>query len=156
MLLPNINLHRLSGMHDNKDTSEISPGDTKVIIEQGEVLAGILCRKSLGNIAGGIIHVITNEYGHATIKQFMNQVQTVINYWMLHHGYTIGIGDTIADEATMIKINKTISSAKNQVQEMIIHLHQDQLEQKPGLTLMESFEQVVNKELHTARDNAGK
>jgi DNA-directed RNA polymerase II subunit RPB1 len=51
---------------------------------------------------------------------------------------SIGIGDTIADAATMEKINQTISKAKNDVKELIKQAHDKQLEAEAGRTMMES------------------
>jgi DNA-directed RNA polymerase II subunit RPB1 len=96
-----------------------------------------------------------NEHGHETTRDFFNQTQKIVNYWLLNHGYTIGIGDTIADDATMEKINKTISSAKNQVKELILKAQQKKLEPTPGHSVQESFENMVNRVLNTARDTAG-
>jgi DNA-directed RNA polymerase II subunit RPB1 len=52
-----------------------------VIIEQGELLAGILDKKGVGNIEGGIIHVIWLEYGPEKCKNFFDQCQQLINNW---------------------------------------------------------------------------
>jgi DNA-directed RNA polymerase II subunit RPB1 len=37
---------------------DLSPGDTQVRIEKGEVVAGTLCKKTLGTGEGSLIHVI--------------------------------------------------------------------------------------------------
>eukprot|EP01113_Clastostelium_recurvatum_P019728 TRINITY_DN2328_c0_g1_i3.p1 TRINITY_DN2328_c0_g1~~TRINITY_DN2328_c0_g1_i3.p1 ORF type:complete len:1809 (+),score=540.19 TRINITY_DN2328_c0_g1_i3:155-5581(+) len=156
LIIPPVNLVRFTSTHpDGEKNPDISPGDTKVIIEHGELLAGIVCKRTLGNSQGSLVHVIWNEHGPEATKMFLNQVQTVVNYWLLHHGFTVGIADTIADDPTMEKINKTISSAKNQVKELVLQLQQNQLEGQPGRTILESFENRVNKVLNTARDTAG-
>jgi hypothetical protein len=36
----------------------ITPGDTLVRIEKGELLSGTLCKKTLGTSSGSLIHVI--------------------------------------------------------------------------------------------------
>lgn len=40
---------------------------------------------------------------------FIDTAQYIITNWLTWRGYTIGIGDTIADNKTMEKINVTIS-----------------------------------------------
>lgn len=67
-----------------------------------------------------------------------------MNYWLLQNGFSIGIGDTIADASTMEKINETISKAKNDVKELIRKAQEKKLEAEPGRTMMESFENKVN------------
>lgn len=47
----------------------------------------------------------------------------------------------------MVKINETISKAKDDVKELIMQAHGKQLEAEPGRTMMESFENRVNQVL---------
>eukprot|EP00951_Prasinocladus_malaysianus_P041680 scaffold494974_cov50-Prasinocladus_malaysianus.AAC.1 len=74
----------------------------------------------------------------------MGQIQRVVNYWLLQHGFSIGIGDTVADDKTMGVINDTISRAKEEVKILINKFQSDQLEPQPGCSMMESFENQVN------------
>ena len=53
-----INLLRTSAWHSETETGYITPGDTQVRIEKGEVLSGTLCKKTLGTSSGSLIHVI--------------------------------------------------------------------------------------------------
>lgn len=142
--------------HPDGEFTDISPGDTKVLIEDGELLCGIICKKTVGTAQQGLIHVIMQELGPNRAKDFLNGCQAVVNYWLLQNGFSIGIGDTIADKDTMESITQTINSAKERVAEVIIAAQQNNLECQPGMTIRESFENKVNKELNTARDSAGR
>ena len=153
---PGINYERKSGWHPDDDQRDISAGDTQVKIEDGVLLTGTLCKKSLGSSSGGLVHVIWMDQGPNAARLFLNHVQTVVNYWLLQHGFTVGIGDTVADEATMGEINNIISMAKTEVQGLIEQAQNGQLEPQPGRTLVESFEAKVNASLNKARDKAGK
>jgi len=53
-----INLTRTSAWHSESETGFITPGDTFVRIEKGELLTGTLCKKALGSSNGSLIHVI--------------------------------------------------------------------------------------------------
>lgn len=74
----------------------------------------------------------------------MGHTQWLVNYWLLQNAFSIGIGDTIADAATMEKINETISKAKEEVKNLIVKAQNKDLEPEPGRTMMESFENKVN------------
>ncbi|KAB1201777.1 DNA-directed RNA polymerase II subunit 1 [Morella rubra] len=150
-----INLTRTSAWHAESETGFITPGDTQVRIERGELLAGTLCKKTLGTSSGSLIHVIWEEVGPDAARKFLGHVQWLVNYWLLQNGFSIGIGDTIADAATMETINDTISKAKNEVKELIRKAQARELEPEPGRTMMESFENKVNQTLNRARDDAG-
>ncbi|KAJ1927103.1 DNA-directed RNA polymerase II core subunit rpo21 [Tieghemiomyces parasiticus] len=151
-----INCQRYHSTHPDDEKTDISPGDTKVIIEDGELVAGIVCKKTIGATEGGLIHVIMLERGPEVCMRFFNGTQTVINYWFLHNGFSIGIGDTIADPRTAEHITSTIASAKQRVNEIIMTAQQNKLECLAGMTIRESFESKVNVELNRARDDAGK
>ncbi|BBN08768.1 DNA-directed RNA polymerase II subunit RPB1 [Marchantia polymorpha subsp. ruderalis] len=150
-----INLMRQSFGHPDGETGDMSPGDTVVRIEKGELVCGILCKKSLGTSGGSLIHVIWEEVGPDAARKFLGHTQWLVNYWLLQQGFSIGIGDTIADSATMEKINDTIAKAKSDVKELIKQAQEKQLEAQPGRTMMESFENNVNRVLNNARDEAG-
>ncbi|EGG15801.1 RNA polymerase II largest subunit [Cavenderia fasciculata] len=156
LIIPKINLTRFTSTHNDKEKekSEMA-SDTVVIIDQGELMSGILCKRSLGSANGSIIHVVQNEHGHEATRCFIDQTQTVVNSWLISHGFTVGIGDTIADSATMAKVQNAITSAKTQVKELIIKAQSNQFECQPGKSMLESFEKEVNRVLNTARDDAG-
>lgn len=108
----------LIGFHsthpDNEDT-DLSIGDTKVIIQDGELICGIICKKTVGTSQNSLIHVIWKEHGPDQALGFFNGCQAVVNYWLLQHGFTVGIGDTIADASTMATISLAIKEAKSRV-----------------------------------------
>ncbi|XP_075488439.1 DNA-directed RNA polymerase II subunit RPB1-like [Primulina tabacum] len=150
-----INLLRYSSWHQETERGFITPGDTQVRIEKGELLSGTLCKKTLGTSTGSLIHVIWEEVGPDAARKFLGHTQWLVNYWLLQNAFSIGIADTIADASTMEKIHETISNAKNEVKELIRAAQEKQLEAEPGRTMMESFENRVNQVLNKARDDAG-
>ncbi|CAG2171630.1 unnamed protein product, partial [Oppiella nova] len=133
----------------------ISPGDTKLLIEHGDLLSGIVCSKTVGKAAGSLMHVVFNEMGHEICGLFYGHIQTVVNNWLLLEGHTIGIGDTFADPQTYTDIQETIKKAKQDVIEVIEKAHNDELEPSPGNTLRQTFENQVNRILNDARDKTG-
>ncbi|KAI3900610.1 hypothetical protein MKW92_014885 [Papaver armeniacum] len=148
-----INLLRTSAWHSEDETGLITPGDTQVRIERGELLTGTLCKKALGTSTGSLIHVIWEEVGPDAARKFLGHTQWLVNYWLLQNGFSIGIGDTIADASTMEKINDTISKAKNEVKDLIRMAQEKSLEPEPGRTMMDSFEYRVNQESLSESNN---
>ncbi|KAJ3190857.1 DNA-directed RNA polymerase II subunit rpb1 [Irineochytrium annulatum] len=158
LVLPKINIEGFHSQHpdDKKLDADIAVGDTKVIIQEGQLLAGILCKKTVGASGGGVIHVTWMEHGPEAAKQFLSAAQVVVNYWLLQNSFSIGIGDTIADPNTMEDINNSIRNAKNEVNIIIDKAHTNTLAPQPGMSIRETFEAKVKSELNKARDNAGK
>lgn len=58
------------------------------------------------------MHVVVVELGSDVARQFYNNIQTVVNNFLLLEGHSIGIGDTIADSVTYNEIQRTIRQAK--------------------------------------------
>ncbi len=133
----------------------ISPGDTKVLIDDGDLVAGILCKKTLGSASGSLIHMVALEHNFEEVGMFFNNIQTVINNWLLIEGHTIGIADALYDQATRKQIGETITKAKDAVFEIIDQAHNYDLQPMPGNTLRQTFENHVNKILNDARDKTG-
>ncbi|XP_064614759.1 LOW QUALITY PROTEIN: DNA-directed RNA polymerase II subunit RPB1-like [Liolophura sinensis] len=154
-----VNLIRTHSTHpDEEDRGPykwISPGDTKVLIEDGTLISGILCKKTLGASTGGLVHITFLELGFEQAGELYGNIQTVVNNWLLLEGHSIGIGDTIADPQTYVDIQDTIKKAKVDVIEVIEKAHNDELEPTPGNTLRQTFENQVNRILNDARDKTG-
>ncbi|KAK8379225.1 hypothetical protein O3P69_019223 [Scylla paramamosain] len=160
LIIPgNINLVKTHAAHpDDEDDGPykwISPGDTKVLVEHGELVMGILCKKTLGASSGSMMHVAWMELGHEIAGRFYGNIQTVVNNWLLLEGHSIGIGDTISDPNTYRVIQDTIRKAKEDVIDVIHKAHNDELEPTPGNTLRQTFENQVNRILNDARDKTG-
>ena len=157
LILPeNINLDKHSSTHPDDEVTWMSPGDTRVRIERGQLLMGIIDKETVSRGMGSLIHILWHDAGPEATKLFMSQVQTLVNYWLLQHAFSVGIGDAIAPQATLDRIAVTISRAENAVQDLIHKARNGQLERTPGRSFIESFEASVNKELNSATGDAGK
>ncbi|KAJ5901739.1 hypothetical protein N7495_002267 [Penicillium taxi] len=142
---------------DNSPLSEkFSPvNDTGLLIHGGQLLYGLLSKKIVGATGGGVIHTIFNEWGPEAAVLFFNSCQTIVNYWLLHNGFSIGIGDTIPDSDTIQKIVDAVRERKNEVEEITASATANTLEALPGMNVRETFESKVSRALNNARDEAG-
>lgn len=84
----------------------------QVLIEHGELITGILCKKTLGTSSGSLTHVIAMELSNEVARAFYGVTQLVVNNWLLLEGHSIGIGDCIADSETYDEIQKATRKAK--------------------------------------------
>ena len=90
----------------------------QVLIENGELISGIVCKKTLGASAGSLVHIVALESGHIAVRDFLSNVQKLVNNFLLIEGASIGIGDCIADSSTYNEIQQTIKKAKEEVRVM--------------------------------------
>lgn len=129
--------------------------DSSLLIQNGEVIFGVLNKKVVGAAAGGVIHIIFNEHKPVEAVNFFNAAQRIVNYWLLHNGFSIGIGDTIPNEMTSDKIMDAVVKAKEEVEEIVAKATKDELEPNPGLTVRATFEAKVQKALNEGREAGG-
>ena len=95
--------------------------DSEVLIHGGLLLQGIVDKNIVGTSGGSIVHVTWLEKGWEETRSFMNQVQTVVNYWMVNTSYSVGVSDTVADATTINTIQATLDEAKKKVIVNIAH-----------------------------------
>ncbi|KAI0271722.1 RNA polymerase II large subunit [Gloeopeniophorella convolvens] len=130
--------------------------DDGILIENGEIIFGIVEKKTVGASQGGLVHIVFREKGPEATRTLFTGLQCIVNYWLFHNGFSIGIGDTIADLETMKSVKSLISHHKRRVQRVVERARIAVLEPSPGMTIRESFESRVELELNKARDQSGK
>ncbi|TGO54691.1 hypothetical protein BCON_0103g00020 [Botryotinia convoluta] len=129
--------------------------DDGCLIQEGQLMYGLMAKKNVGASGNGIVHIVFNEQGPDAAMAFFNGCQRVINYWLLHNGFSIGIGDTIPNKETIEQIEKAIAKQKAEVTELVEKATSNELESLPGMNVRETFESQVSKALNEARNTAG-
>nr|AAD12604.1 largest subunit of RNA polymerase II [Vairimorpha necatrix] len=153
-ILPNTIYNGKSNEHNEEDLENVE--DSYVIIRNGEILSGIIDKKAVGSTQGGLIHIIANDFGPDRVTCFFDDAQKMMNlYFATINAFSIGIGDAIADKETMSQVQRSIETAKEQVNEIIVKAQKNKLERLPGMSMRESFESQVNYILNKPRDISG-
>jgi DNA-directed RNA polymerase II subunit RPB1 len=127
-----------------------------LVVHNGDVVHGQLAKSAVGASAGGIIHIIYNEYGPEDTVMFFNAAQRIVNYWFLHHGFSIGVGDAVPDVKTANQILDAIGKAKKEVEELITSANREEMEPSPGMSIRKTFENKAMKALNEGREGGGK
>ena len=109
LILPKVNLTSTTANHDDKFKENLNLIDSFVQIINGELVEGIICKKTVGTTSGGLVHVIWNEFGPETTLWFLTNCQRVVNNWLLLNGFTVGVSDIIADEGTISTIQTKLN-----------------------------------------------
>ena len=142
IVCPKVNYRGKSKCHldDAKITDPFNYLDSEVLIHGGVLLQGIVDKNIVGASGGSIIHVCWLEKGWEETRAFMNQIQTLVNYWMVNTSYSVGISDTVADAVTINGIQETLNDAKDKVRLIMQRAQLGKLVLQPGKPLMDSFE----------------
>ena len=129
--------------------------DNFVQIKKGELLQGIICKKTVGASSGGIIHNIWTEVSPQKTIEFLGNCQKIVNNFLLLTGWTVGISDIICDPDTSEEVLKTLRDMKENIQNILIKAQTGKLDSQPGKNMIDSFESMANSELNSAREKAG-
>lgn len=140
---------------NNEKPSPMDVTDENVLVEDGEIIHGTIIKAMAGAQNNGLIHVIFRERGHVATRDFFSAVQNMIDFWLLHYGFSVGIGDTIADDVTMASITGRLREARETTAKIMFEAERNILTADPGMTLRETFEHLMKTELNKARDFIG-
>ena len=161
MALPKVSLetHEKDG-NDVPDTTAhgalMAPRDLSVLIRHGELLHGVVVKKIVGNLLNSLIHVIVNLEGTDACKDFMNAVQRITAYFLIHHSFSVGIKDSVPTEASVRDVDHLLRETEGKVRKICQNALDNTFSDKRGKTLLEAFETEVNTVLSQCRTEAGK
>ncbi|KAK8871705.1 DNA-directed RNA polymerase II subunit RPB1 [Tritrichomonas musculus] len=153
LFLPNINLD-LPGSGEDKD-SWMPANDTRVIIRNGNLLAGILDNSTVSRSEKSLAQVVINSWSKNFARDFLSETQMVVNNWLESRGFSIGLIDSVATKSTLRKVSQKLVKLKREVDDIIKTTQKEELKILPGMTLVESFESEVNGKLNQAVDDCG-
>jgi DNA-directed RNA polymerase II subunit RPB1 len=153
LALPNgLNMSRGSEKEDKDFPLEEKEG---ICVQNGELIHGRITKKIVGASPGTVVHYIYNDKGPEATVEFFNAAQRIVAYWLLHNGFSVGIGDTIPDEDMSNQIEAAIQKEKKEIEELVTLVQTNKLEPLPGMTIRETFESKAKMHLDNARNNGG-
>jgi len=151
-ILPdNINLEMGNNMCDSKNDIQ-----NYIKIINGELLQGGLDKSLFTKTSKGLIHTIYNDFGQTRTKDFIDDLQKIVSYFLLIEGFSVGLSDMIADNKTHHKINNIIKTKNIEIDEMMKELHLNIFENYTGETNNDVFEKKVNGILNKTLSETGK
>ncbi len=77
-----------------------------VLIKNGVLLKGTLSSPTIGGVSGSISHHIYKDYGGKRAVQLISDLETLINCWLQHNGFSVGFEDCIPKNEQLC-INET-------------------------------------------------
>lgn len=138
-----------------KETEDPNTSNNVLEIRNGELRRGQFEKGVLGGSSKGLLHRIRNDYDMMACKDFVDNLQGIITEYMKTTGFSVGISDLIANDATNNEIEKIIGNKKKEVENLIDQVHLGIFENKTGKSNEEHFETQVNNILNQASNDAG-
>ena len=146
-----LNLNMKNNSHDDNGEDKLN----HVIIRNGILIQGRIDSKIMNSGSKGIIHIIYNDYGIETCQRFLDDLQNIVTRYLVLTGFSVGIGDLVADSKTNEQIRNTIIKTKKQVSKLTQQVHQQIFENVSSESLQGEFEKKVNNLLNKAISEAG-
>ena len=72
-------------------------------IYRGVLIEGALNKKNLGPKPESLVHLLYKDYNDDVAMKFINNVQFIVNEWLLYHGFSIGMEDCLATKNVEIE-----------------------------------------------------
>ncbi|TRO42731.1 DNA-directed RNA polymerase subunit A' [Candidatus Bathyarchaeota archaeon] len=131
--------------------------DAYVVIRNGELVTGIIDRRSIGSEQSeSLLHRIIKDYGTQAGREFLNKITRLLKLFLTMRGFSYTYEQLVLSTKAENKIQKTMEKIQKKIDEHIANYRNGTLARLPGQTLEESFEIYVMHELAQARDEAGK
>jgi DNA-directed RNA polymerase subunit A' len=132
------------------------PHDAYVVVKDGVLKSGVIDRRSIGaEQSESLLHRIIKDYGAEVGRRFLNSVCQLLKLFITTRGFTFSFDELELSQSARKKIDKTMQTFENRIDELIESYKDGTLQRLPGQTLDESFEIYVMNELAQARDKAG-
>jgi DNA-directed RNA polymerase II subunit RPB1 len=114
-----------------------------ITLENGELTKGII-RKGA---AGGLVHVVYNDFSPERCGQLINDIQTVVTQFNLYTGFSVGASDLIANPKTLTFVNDKILEGRTSVAGILSDVHGGRYVNVSGLSDGEDLEDKISSAL---------
>ena len=139
-----------------KCKKENCPREAYVVINEGNLVCGVIDEMAIGSFKGKIIEQIFRLYGEDEAKKFINDAARLAINCIKQSGFSFGISDEDIPKEGKVQIREeAVYAAEHKVEELIRAYDAEELEALPGRSLEETLELLIMQELGRARDDAG-
>lgn len=87
-----------------------------VVVKDGELLCGTMCKQTIGSSAGGIVHIMFKDIGKKRTNEFLADCQRMTNLFFTDYGFSVGIGDCMTSQETKDLIARQYRKCEDVVQ----------------------------------------
>ena len=145
LLLPDV-------VYRGHGTDKIEP---PILIQNRQLLTGVVCKKTVGTSSGGLIHVLWLNLGPDVARDFLDRLARMMSQWLTSRGFSVGIGDTVVPETIKENIRLSVDEQYRKAGLVVQMFQQGQLLGKGSMSADETKEIQIQEYLAKARDASG-
>ena len=115
--------------------------------------SGPLCKKVLGGVANGVVHILWKLYSPTIAQDFITEVHMLIGHYITRYGFSIGISDCVPISTEDAK--KAIATAKVECAAILeTDTTPDEREKNINSSLNKAISDMTNKQMNKDDHNA--
>ncbi|MGC9174624.1 MAG: DNA-directed RNA polymerase subunit A' [Thermoprotei archaeon] len=132
------------------------PGDGFVYVKNGDLLMGVLDKKSIGaTVPNSLLHRIVKDVGNEAGRDFMDKAFKVFLRFSEWNGFTVGLKDLEIPATVREAMKKRIAEVEREIDEAIGAYERGEVEAEAGKTAEEEIEDMIMSRLTKLRDEVG-
>ena len=152
-----INIRAPGKQYSGSGWEELCPNDSFLVVHNGALMAGALDKTMVGSGSkSNIFYTQLRDYDESSAIICMTRLARLISYYLTNRGFSIGIGDVWPGENLILKKGKLVEQGYSRCQDYIHEFKGGKLQSQPGMSSEETLEAVINRELSSVREHAGK
>ena len=151
-LFPPVNLEMPNSSYSDEDKK--NPASQNYVRIQNGILKQGIIDKSV--FSKQLLQIMYNDYGPDMTVDFLDSLQAMIATFLMNRGFSVGISDLIADDATNVEIQEALKKLSKTIEDQILQLHTGLFENSSGRSNQEEFEAKLMGTLNKAVGDAGK
>ncbi|MDO9044577.1 MAG: DNA-directed RNA polymerase subunit A' [Methanobacteriaceae archaeon] len=136
-------------------TERSCKNDAYVVIEDGQLLSGVIDEKAYGAFSGKILDHIVKEYGTDRAREFLDASTKLAVSGIMKAGFTTSINDFEVPQDAKDDIEAYLYEAEERVDKLVVAYDNNRLEPLPGRSMEETLEMKIMQVLGEARDKSG-
>ena len=140
---------------ENKDDEGTVYEPDQLIIRNGEIKAGVMDKKNLGEGSGLMLRIMHKKYGADKTLDVIGKFFRLGVEVLLRRGFSMPISDIDLPQTAKDEIENIIRQSENEVDMLIDSFRKGELEQIPGRTKDQTLEIKILERLNKARNDTG-
>lgn len=118
-VLPRLTMIRKLKNRPKYDAPEWLLPDGHLLIQNGQLLMGTLCKQTVGDTAGGIIHMACLYLSNNVAARFISDVQRVLNKFLVGVGFSVGVKDCLTKPIVGTKVAQVLAGAERHIERLL-------------------------------------